>query len=103
MASRLYYEPANPSAFWNWQKIQRNVKNEKRPPGDIRAWLEKQDAYTLHRPVRKRIARNAYSVNNVIDVREYDIVDLQALGKLNDKRYILFVIDVFYKFLIWSL
>jgi len=47
----------------------------------MRAWLEKQDAYILHRPVKKRFARNPYLVNNVMDVWEYDLVDVRALGK----------------------
>jgi len=63
----------------------------------LKAWLEKQDAYTLHRPVKKRFARNPYSVNNVMDVWECDLVDVRALGKYNDKYvYILSVIHVFF-------
>jgi len=66
----------------------------------MRAWLEKQDAYTLHRPVKKRFARKPYSVNNVMDVWERDLVDVRALGKYNDKYvYILSAIDVISKFL----
>jgi len=66
----------------------------------MKAWLEKQDAYTLHRSVKKRFARDPYSVNNVMDVWEWDLVDVRALGKYNDKYvYILSVIDAFSKFL----
>jgi len=36
----------------------------------MKAWLEKQDAYKHHRPVKKLFARNPYSVNNVMDVWE---------------------------------
>ena len=43
-----------------------------------RAWLEEQDAYTLHRPVRKRFARNPYTVTNVGDVWEYDLLDYSS-------------------------
>jgi len=65
-----------------------------------RAWLEEQDAYTLHRPVRKRFARNPYTVTNVRDVWECDLLDVQSYAKYNDNfRYILFIIDVFSKFL----
>ena len=52
--------------------------------GDISAWLEKQDAYKLLRYVKKRFPRNPYSVNNVMDVWECDLVDTGALGKFND-------------------
>jgi len=64
------------------------------------AWLEKQDAYTLHRLVRKRFARNPYTVTNVMDVLECDLLDVQAYAKYNDNyRYILSVIDIFSKYL----
>jgi len=70
----------------------------------MRAWIEKQDHYTLHRPVKKRFARNPYAVNNVMDVWECDLLDDRALGKSDDKYvYILFFIDVFSKFLYRSL
>jgi len=65
-----------------------------------KAWLEEQDAYTLHRPVWKRFARNPYTVTNVMDVWECDLLDVQSYAKYNDNfRYILLVIDVFSKFL----
>ena len=48
----------------------------------IRAWLENQDVYALLKPVRKRFARNPYTVNNVMDLWE--------CAKYNDNwRYIL--------------
>ena len=98
MTSKFYYDPARPSAFSTLEKLRAAVKHQ--PAGDIRAWLEMQDAYTLHRQVRKRFPRNPYSVNNVMDVWECDLVDVQAPRKFNDNfKYILPVIDVFYKFL----
>ena len=67
---------------------------------NLRAWLEKQDLYTLHRHIRRRFARNPYSVNNVMDVWECDLVDVCALARFNDKyKFILSDIDVFSKFL----
>jgi len=51
---------------------------------DIKAWLLKTDAYTLHRAVRKRFPRNPYTVNNINDVWESDLVDVQGLSKYND-------------------
>jgi len=66
----------------------------------IRAWLEKDDAYTLHRLVRKRFASNPYTVTKVMYVWECDLFYAQAYAKYNDNhRYILSVIDVFSKFL----
>ena len=69
-------------------------------PVEVKPWLEQQDAYTLHRPVRKRFPRNTYSVDNIMDVWECDLVDVQALSRHNDGvKYLLTVIDVFSKFL----
>ena len=98
-ANRFYYDPARPTAFSTLRKLgvaaKKNIKLD-----DIRHWLEKQDTYTLHRPIRKLFARKPYSVINVMDVWECDLVDVRTLGRFNDNyKYILFVIDVFSKFL----
>jgi len=62
--------------------------------------MEKQNAYTFHRPIRKRFARNPYTVYNVMDVWECDLFDVRALRRFNDNyNYILFFTDVFFKFL----
>jgi len=98
-ANRLYYDPAKPTAFSTLRKfgvaVKKNIKFD-----NIRDWLEKKGAYTLHRPIRKRFARNLYTVNNVMDVRKFYLVDVRALGRLNDNyKYVLSVIDVLSKFL----
>ena len=68
--------------------------------GAIKARLEEQDAYMLHRPVRKYFARNPYTVSNVMKVWECDVLDFQAYVKYNDKyKYILSVIGEFSKLL----
>ena len=108
--SRFYYDPARPSAFstlqklrsaWEATKKKKKVKPKSKNSDDvIRACLDKQDACTLHRPVRKRFARNSFTVNNVMDVSESDLLDVEAYAKYKDNyRYILSVIDVFSKFL----
>ena len=83
-------------------------RNFKRPqksklvkkPGGIKSWLETQDAYTLHKPLRRRFPRNLYKVNNVLEAWECDLDDVQALSKFNDNyKYLLTAIDVFSKFL----
>jgi len=98
--SRLYYDPARPTAFSTLRKFVVAVKKNNIKLDDIREWLEKQDAYTPHRPIRKRFASNPYTVNNVMNVWQCGLVDVRALDKFNDYyKYILSVIDVFSKFL----
>ena len=73
MASRLYYDPARPSAFKTLKKPVAAAKIKKRNsargtnPGEIEARLLKQVAYTMHRQIRKCFPRNPYSVNNVME------------------------------------
>ena len=73
---------------------------KQKTPSHIKAWLETQDAYTLHRPLRKRFPRNPYTVNNIEDVWEIDIFDPTFLKKYNNNYgYLLQVIDVYSKYL----
>jgi hypothetical protein len=74
MTSEYYYDLARPSAYSTLEKLLAALKGKRK--GDVRAWLEKQDAYTLHRRVRRRFPRNPYSVINVMDVWECDLVDV---------------------------
>jgi hypothetical protein len=101
--ARPYYDPSNPSTFSTLAKLQtavRKVKGKQTSPRATQDWLHQQDAYTLHKPVRKRFSRNPYSVNSVMDVWESDLLDVQNLSRYNDNyKFLLTVIDVSSKFL----
>jgi hypothetical protein len=94
MTSKVYYDPGHVASFCTLDKLSKAVKNEKRTA--LKSWLEEQDAFTLHRLVRKRFHRNPYIVTNVMDVWECDLLDMHANSKINDNyRYLLTKIDVF--------
>jgi hypothetical protein len=101
MSRNLYFDLSSPAAFWNLRKLVAALKSKcGEKPRDIKAWLLKQDGYTLHRPLRKHFPRNPYDVTNVMDVWECDLMGVQTVSKYNDKyKYPLSVIDVFSKFL----
>ena len=62
--------------------------------------MGQQDDYTKHRTVRKRFVCIPHTVSNPMDVREFVLLDVQALAKHNDMhRYILSVIEDFSKYL----
>jgi hypothetical protein len=64
--------------------------------------LSVQDAYTLHKAVRKRFPRNPYTVTNIDDIWENDLAHLSSLSTYNDKYgYLLNVIDIFSRYT-WS-
>ena len=102
MTSKLYYDPSKPSSFSSLKKLKAAAKESKlgKKPGETKSWLETQDAYTLHKPLRRRFPRNPYTVNNILDVWECDLIDVQVLSKFNDSyTYPLTATDVFSKFL----
>jgi len=66
----------------------------------IRVWLEKQDAYTLHRPVRKCFVRKPYTVTNVLVVWDCNLLDIKVHAKCNvNFKNILSLRNIFSKFL----
>jgi len=103
----LNYDEGSPAGFSTLSKNPaaeaaetKTKKSKTHSVGSTKTWLEKQDAYTLHRLVRKRFARNPYTVTNVMDVWECYLLDVQSYAKYNDNfKYILAVTDVFSKFL----
>ena len=101
MLGDVYFDPKHEASFGTLEKLKRVAKKTGvAKPGEVKPWLEQQDSYTLHRPVRKRFPRNPYSVDNIIDVWECNLIDVQALSRDNDGViYLLTVIDVFSKFL----
>ncbi|KAK3931265.1 Putative uncharacterized transposon-derived protein, partial [Frankliniella fusca] len=61
--------------------------------------LRGEDAYTLHKPARRRFPRNVTYADNIDESWQTDLTDFQSLKKDNDGfSYILCVIDVFSKF-----
>ena len=64
-----YYDSSNPSSFSTFEKLYRTAKTHHGvKPSTVKTWLEQQDAYTIHKPVRKRFPRNPYTVNNIMDL-----------------------------------
>jgi len=83
--SKLYCDTARPSAFSALQKKGKEMPGVKQKSVDvIRAWLEKKDAYSLHRPVRKRFARNPYTVTKFDVCVGMRSVGCTGLRKSND-------------------
>ena len=49
----IYYNPRHPAGFSNANKLYKATK-KKYSRQEIQQWLQHQDAYTLHRPARKK-------------------------------------------------
>ena len=99
---KIYRTPGDPGAFGGAERLYRRAK-ELNVPGVTRAavadFLHGQQAYTLHKPARRKYTRNKTYVAGIDAQWQADLADMQGLARQNDgMRYILTVIDVFSKY-----
>lgn len=89
--AKKYYDPANPVGFTGDHRHLKHVNAEE--------WLSSQDAYTMHKPVRRRFKTRSYQTSHVDRQWQADLVDMQGLTAHNDGyRYLLTCIDVFSRY-----
>jgi hypothetical protein len=94
---KLYYDPGHYAGYSATENLSRAAKpNFSR--NEVSRWLESQDAYTLHRPSRRKFPRLHYSVTNIDDVWEADLIELRNLKRYNGYSYLLVIIDTLSKF-----
>ena len=67
------------------------------PKKDVEKWLESQETYTLHKPIRHRFPTRRVIVNGIDDQWQADLVEMRN-HKDRGYNYILTVIDVFSKY-----
>ena len=94
--ARVYYDPAHPAGYGSVDSLRRAV------PGATRAstvaWLRGEEAYTLHRPVRRRFERDPIVVAGIDDQWAADLLDVQSLSRANDGyKYLLTIVDTLSK------
>lgn len=96
---KVYFDPSHQASFSGSEKLLRVSREKKISNDKTLQWLETQDAYTRHRPVRHRFPRRFYNVRNIDDVWEADLVDLRSIKDYNNGYvYLLVVIDVLSKY-----
>jgi transposase InsO family protein len=92
----FYYTPALPDSFGSVTGLKRQSAKPKRKVTDF---LVRQDAYTLHRDIKRRFPRRKTLSLGIDDLWQSDLVDLSTLARSNDGyRYLLTCIDVFSKY-----
>ena len=74
----IYFDPAHPASFSRPQKLYHFVK--KVYPSlslkDVQSWLSGKEAYSLHKPVRRRIKRNSVIEKEINQQRDVDLMDM---------------------------
>ena len=100
--SSVYFDPKRSGGFAGVERLYRDVKKEgmyKLTRKQILEWLMAQDAFTLHKPVRRNFKRNRVLVSGIDEQWQLDLADMQSLKEYNDGyRYLLVCIDVFSKY-----
>ncbi|XP_067204112.1 uncharacterized protein [Linepithema humile] len=95
---KLYYDPAHYAGYSAVDNLFRAANLSR---SNVARWLEAQDAYTLHRPLRRKFPRMHYNVTNIDDLWEADLIELRNLKSYNDGyAYLLVIIDVLSKY-VW--
>ena len=91
-----YFDPAQPGSYSGINALTRTSKLK---PAQVRKWLSEQDAYTLHKPIRRRFQRRRVIVGGIDHQWQADLVDISRLAKHNNGvKFLLTCIDVFSKY-----
>lgn len=94
----IYYNLENPASYSTAQKLY-EACDRKISKVEIKEWLSGQNAYTLHKPIRKKYLRNPYIVNGINSQVQADLIDMGSLSDKNDGvKFILLTIDSFSRF-----
>lgn len=93
-----YYKAKNPGSYGGVARLKRST-----PTSSVRSvkkFLSSQKAYTLHKPIIRKFPRRKTIVAGIDSLWQADLADFQSLSRYNSgHRYMLFVIDVFSKYL----
>ncbi len=93
--NRLYYDPGGYGSINELYKTSKALDNTltKRY---VKRWLLKQDAYTLHTPLKRRFLRRKTIVPGLYHQLQIDLVDLSSISKQNSGfKFLLVALDVF--------
>lgn len=94
---KLYYTLGAPFAYIGSPRVFESTK--KYSKNKVNNWLQEQDAFTLHRQVRKKFPRRSYHVSNFNDLWEGDLADLKNIQTENDGcTFVFVVVDVLSKY-----
>jgi virulence-associated protein VapD len=92
MERKIYYDPSHPGSFGGEKRLQRAVGKK-----SVTQWLQKQRAYSLHKPARKKYATRPTLTSHHGAQFQADLNDMQTYQD-GGNRYILTVIDVFSRY-----
>ena len=99
MESILEENYYNPRSIGSYGGIERLKKKSKLKNKRVKKWLDSQDTYTLHKPIRRNFTRRRVLVGGINQQFQGDLVDMQRLKSSNNNiSFLLTLIDVFSKY-----
>ena len=93
-----YYDPKQPGSLAGVDKFYRAHRDATRD--QVQQWLRGEEAYTLHKPVRFRFARNRVIVSGIDTQWDADLMDMTQQPD-DGYHYLLVVIDILSHF-VWT-
>ena len=100
---KIYFNPSNPESFKGANKLHQAIKDEGKytiPLSKVKQWLQNQESYSLHKPLRRAFRCLKVIVGRINDQYKADLADIQKLKDKNDGlQFLLIIIDVFSRFM----
>ena len=97
MYKSTYYDISKPGSYGGVASLVRLNRGVKKKV--IQKWLEGEDTYTMHKPIKRKFRRRKVVVGGMNQQFQADLIDLQNIKKWNNKtNYLLTCIDVFSKY-----
>ena len=90
----VYHDIRFPGSFGGIHRLRRHSNKRRK---DVIDYLKSQDAYMLHKPIKRRFIRRRTYSKGIGDLYQIDLADLSNLSPYNDGyRYLLNCMDVFF-------
>ena len=101
--SSFYFNSKNPAAFSGfqklWKEIEKNGNGTEFSKAGVRKWLNSQEAFTLHKPLRRKFKRRMVYIESRDEQFEADLIVFDRYVEENSgNKYIFVCIDGFSKY-----
>ena len=98
VVEKYYYDVSFPHSYGGLTRFASQFPQVNKK--DLKEYLAGEDAYTLHMPARKKFKSRKTEVYDIDHTWQLDLTDMIKYSSYNDGyRYILFVIDVYSRYL----
>jgi hypothetical protein len=100
----IYYNSDKPSSYSGITKLWQAVKSDGNPQKlkykDVKGWLLKQYAYSMHKPFSDKFKREQIIVGEINEIVDTDLMDLSKFSRKNDGvKFLAVFIDLFSRYL----